>query len=423
MTIYAGLSELKITPSSSVYLAGYAARKNPSEGIHDELYAKCIYLEKNYEKVALVAMDLVGLPRKVVYKIRTQVKDSLGFDNIIIACTHTHSGPNTISFLNTFIDNKWIESIINKVVKLIIDAVNKKNLAKIGTIKSNVYGIGKNRRGNKSSIDPELGVIKVVNMREKVIGIIINFTCHPTVLDANNMLISADFPAYLYKHLSKYYPETVIIFTNGAAGDINIGYSADDSALGKEMKIRTYKKANKIGLKITRQVIKVIDNVIFNNGCFNYKRVNVFIPIKEDLPDLNGLKIRLNNTQKRISQAVNYDERNKLEMRKIYDEILLSKIEALHGNNVIQTELNFLLLNKTVLVTIPGELFCKLGLKIKSLCKRKNIFIVGYANDYISYIPTSEAFAQKGYEIETSIFTENVGQILIKKIKNNLYRL
>jgi len=43
--------------------------------------------------------------------------------------------------------------------------------------------------------------------------------------------------------------------------------------------------------------------------------------------------------------------------------------------------------------------------------------IIGYANDYISYIPTKEAFSQGGYEIETSLFADEVGNILINEIE------
>ena len=37
-----GIAQTEITPVSSIYLAGYAARNKPSQGIHDNLYAKSI---------------------------------------------------------------------------------------------------------------------------------------------------------------------------------------------------------------------------------------------------------------------------------------------------------------------------------------------------------------------------------------------
>jgi hypothetical protein len=418
MTIYAGLNELKITPSSSVYLAGYAARNTPSNGIHDELYAKCLYLEKDREKVVLVSLDLVGLPLEIVNKIRLQIKKKLGFENIIITCTHTHSGPNTISFLNTEIDNNWLKLLTKKVVDVIVDATKKKTVAKIGVTKTDVHGIGKNRRGNKDIVDPELGIIKVVDLKGETKAIIINFTCHPTVLDANNMLISADYPAYIYKYLSEHYPEAVIMFTNGAAGDINIGYSADDSALGEVMNIRTYENADRIGKLITQKLLEVSDQIDCNDTSLKYRRVKISFPIKKEFPTLKELKNKLVNTEKRISLAASHDEKKKLQIKKIYDEILLSKIKVLKGKKELVSEVDFLYLEQTILITIPGELFCRLGLELKGLFPGKKVFIIGYANDYISYIPTKEAFNQGGYEVETSIFTEEIGQILINKIKS-----
>ena len=44
-------AQTEITPVSSVYLAGYNIRKKPSQGVHDNLYAKSIYIENNKEAV------------------------------------------------------------------------------------------------------------------------------------------------------------------------------------------------------------------------------------------------------------------------------------------------------------------------------------------------------------------------------------
>jgi len=261
MAFLVGTVQIEITPVSSVYLAGYNVRKKPSQGVHDNLYAKSIYIENNKEKVALVSLDLVGLPLNIVNRIRKAVKKDVDLDNVIIACTHTHSGPNTVSFLNTKIDDNWFSLLPNKIVDLIKLSIKRKEQAKIGVKKVNVFGIGKNRRGNKEEIDPELGIIKVQDLKGTIKAIFLNFTCHGTVLDANNLLISADYPAYIYKFLSEIYPDTIILFTNGAAGDINIGYSADDSAFGEKMSIRTFENAEKIGKKIYDKVIDVINDI------------------------------------------------------------------------------------------------------------------------------------------------------------------
>jgi len=131
----------------------------------------------------------------------------------------------------------------------------------------------------------------VQDLKDKVKAIFLNFSCHGTVLDVNNLLISADYPAYIYKFLSEVYPGAIILFTNGAAGDINIGYSADDSALGEKMNIRTFKNAERIGRKICNKVISVINDIpIDNKELLVYRKKIVKLPFKTQLPQKHELE-------------------------------------------------------------------------------------------------------------------------------------
>jgi len=418
MDFLIGTDQSEITPASSVYLAG-KIRNKPSQGVHDNLYAKTIYIESNKEKVVLVSLDLVGLPLNIVDKIRKAVKEDVNLDNIVIACTHTHSGPNTISFLNTKIDDNWFSLLPNKIVNLIKSSIKKKEQAKIGFKKVNVFGIGKNRRGNKEEVDPELGIIKVQDLKDRVKVIFLNFSCHATtILDENNLLISADYPAYIYKSLSEVYPEAIILFTNGAAGDINIGYSADDSALGEKMDIRTFENAEKIGKRICNKVISVMNDIPINNKeLLVYKKKVIKLPFKTQLPQKHELEEQIKKRQDSIINTIVKSKKKKLQIRQIYDEIILEKMKSQYNNGgFLNTEIDILRVNDAILVTVPGELFCKLGLKIKKMLSPKIAMIVGYANDYIGYIPTKEAFSQGGYEVETSLFADEVGNILINEV-------
>jgi hypothetical protein len=48
-----------------------------NEGVHDDLYAKAIVLEKDGVKVGMVALDLINIPRPIVESpVRPLVKAS-----------------------------------------------------------------------------------------------------------------------------------------------------------------------------------------------------------------------------------------------------------------------------------------------------------------------------------------------------------
>lgn len=87
--LLAGASRVKITPSYSVYLAGLGNNRK-SEGVHDDIYASALYLNDGKTSVVIVSLDLIGLFHDDVEDIRGNKND------IIIACTHQHSGPDTL---------------------------------------------------------------------------------------------------------------------------------------------------------------------------------------------------------------------------------------------------------------------------------------------------------------------------------------
>src|SRR5690606_37794558 len=66
-----------------------------NEGVHDPLYAKAIVLEQDGVKAALVACDLVAIPRRFVVEARGLIERQTDVpgENVMISATHTHTGP------------------------------------------------------------------------------------------------------------------------------------------------------------------------------------------------------------------------------------------------------------------------------------------------------------------------------------------
>ncbi len=59
----AGVAVVKITPGKNMWMAGYASRKTPSEGVEQDLFAKALALEdEGGKRVVFLTMDLIGIP-------------------------------------------------------------------------------------------------------------------------------------------------------------------------------------------------------------------------------------------------------------------------------------------------------------------------------------------------------------------------
>src|SRR5699024_8955841 len=89
-----GVAVRDITPPVGYRMSGYFYER-PSTGTHDPLLAKAIILEQGTERAALVFCDLIGISRTVSDEARKTAseKTEIPVENILIAATHSHTGP------------------------------------------------------------------------------------------------------------------------------------------------------------------------------------------------------------------------------------------------------------------------------------------------------------------------------------------
>jgi hypothetical protein len=83
----AGLAKVAITPQKSLWMAGFGARKKPSEGVLQELYAKALALQdQSGQRGVLLTSDFVGFPAEVAKSIAEQVQAKYGLprDGLIL---------------------------------------------------------------------------------------------------------------------------------------------------------------------------------------------------------------------------------------------------------------------------------------------------------------------------------------------------
>jgi hypothetical protein len=91
--LLAGVARVEITPpATGTPMGGYADRTGPSTGVHDPLSATVLVLKVNGESVAIVNCDLRSFPSE---RIINEARAKKLVDHVLIAVTHTHSGPIT----------------------------------------------------------------------------------------------------------------------------------------------------------------------------------------------------------------------------------------------------------------------------------------------------------------------------------------
>ncbi len=56
-----GHGRVCITPPVGTFLMGYASRTQPSEGVHDDLFANAVAISDGAQRVVIVALDVCSL--------------------------------------------------------------------------------------------------------------------------------------------------------------------------------------------------------------------------------------------------------------------------------------------------------------------------------------------------------------------------
>jgi hypothetical protein len=420
--IQLGTCKVNITPYIGCPLGGFAARKDMSQGIHDDLYAKIVVIEER-EPVVLVSTDLLCLPAEVVKKIRGLAAQRIGTreECIAIAATHTHSGPELRPHEKKIASPAYVQNLIDDIVGGIYAAWRVREPARIGIGSGNIQGIGVNRRHPDGlPVDPEVGVLRFDFESGRLGGIFINYTCHAVVLGPDNLLISADYPGYTTRLIERVKGDgAIVMFTNGATGDINTGHSADLSALGYPIPGRTFERAEKLGTMLAGEVIKTLEIIeLKTEVTVAAKRKILSLELKE-LPTLEQVQNDVKEKQAALNQVLaegaSEELVSKAKVDKLYAELLLENVMHQAKTpvmNSIELELQVIRIGHCALLTFPGELFVEIGLNIKKRSPFEQTYILGYTNGYVGYLPTVLAFQEGGYEAVSSRFAPESARVV-----------
>lgn len=396
----AGVAVSDITPDPAKYhvpLGGYGERMNaPAEGIHDNTLAKALILRQGDKKFALVTIDILGIVRPLREEILKRIGDTgIGSDNLMLSASHTHASVemNALHSKNVFgipnigiFDQKLLDYTADRVAEAILKANEHFEPVRVGTKSTQVSGLSANRRGDETT-DDELTVTRIDRADGSPLAVWVNFTAHPTFMNAEVMHLSAGWPGYLQREVEGFLGGGAIcMYSNGAEGDIRPAGGNGPSP---------FARAEDHGRKLAVRVLELVDEIkTQRNPAFDYS----MSPL--ELPPLTAPPALL----EAAGPEYGVDESN-----------VKALIETLFP---AESYLGVLRLGDVVAVAIPGEMFSKLGLEIKAALRKagaKHPIVVGLGNEWISYMMPPEEYHQGGYEPGVSFYGEQLGPVVVEQ--------
>ena len=432
--LVAGAAEIDISPPINTQVAGDIGRRRPAHMVLDPLYAKVLMLESNDASVCIISMDLLAVTQDQSDIIRERIssKYCIPRDNIIVHVTQTHSAPSLGHFMVTptnnllpntcewaFLrggDDRYNGICIDRILLAADKAVLQKQPVHVGVSRAIDGRFAHNRRAVmrdgrrvaevrscdpdilyiEGPVDPEVGVLLLVNDALENIAVLLHHTCHPTFGFPHNF-ISSDWPgAWCDKMREMLGRQCVPMVINGCCGNIN-----HLNRLEPERRF-SYKE---MGDGLAASTARALKKLSYIDAFPLQMKSNVLnIPLRH-FPD-------------------EYMEK----VKKIYDECPMPKwddaagcvdvdwciaVAALDAYNhwgnggMFDYEIQALRLGSFGMIALGGEPFVEGQLEMKLRSPSDFLFVAHMCNYYVGYIPIAEAVENPGaWETYPSLFSK-----------------
>lgn len=392
----AGVAREVITPKHPMWMAGYAKRTEPSQGKLHDLWAKALALEDaGGRQAVLITTDILGMTRELTGRIRQRLSEKYGLssDQIMINSSHTHSGPvlDNALFDIYLLEEGDVERIKKYTYRLEEQIVALAGRAlralKPVTVSSGngVARFGVNRRNNDASTlykqselkgpsDYAVPVLKVSNRKGKLMAVVFGYACHPTVLSINRW--SGDYPGFAQIELEKMHPGVTALFFQGAGADQN------------PLPRNTVALAQQYGRALAAAVDRALDeemHELFPKLVTSYSEVELPLDKMMSREELHDF----------VNKSRGYE--------KNWAERILANME--NKNDFITSypyPLQIWQLGEQKIFSLGGELLVDYSLKLKKMFGH-DIFVMGYSNDVMAYIPSARVLKEGGYEGNSSM--------------------
>jgi hypothetical protein len=381
----AGTAKVNITP------------ENPTQPVHDPVFARSLVLEVNGKRVAFVSVDL-GIYTSDHLVVTCQQRFSIA--QVFISSSHTHSDPGKkyAAFYEEQI-MKAVESAVKNMFPARISAghrsfpqlgfnrliVREDGHARESWFSDDHYTSENPERIPFGPVDPQVGAIKIEDMEGQPRAIILNYACHADVV-CQNYAISADYPGVAARKVEEAFgPNLNCLFVQGAGGNIE-SLIISSRRTGPDDPFQTdYSTIERVGGLLAYETVKLAKTLSPKGGD------TATIKYREDALQFTG----------RFNKNAHFD-----------------------------IHIATILINDDIMIaTVPGEPFIQLQLDWKQKVAAAHPFLFGYTwyrGTWPNYMPDIGSAALGGYGADQNnptMIEVGSGEAIMNKHLENAYRL
>lgn len=407
-----GAWTVEITPHGPGPMGGYAARGDAlSEGAHDPLTASVAILRDPWgQSMAWVALDVIAISDRVRRQASMAVSAVTGIPSraVLLCASHTHCGPQAwFQLPGDHLAPATVavaqDALVTSIEKCAREAMPQMSDVSVRFATAVVEGIGTNRHDPSGPHDASFGELVLVADDGQIMGVVLDFATHPTVLGSDTRQWSADYPGVVRRVLAaRLDGSPPVLFLQGAAGDISTRFTR---------RAQTFDEVERLGGLLGNAAAEAImqlpkDQTPIGRGIHISRDVIVVPP--RPLPDVATAEEEL-----RLAELDLAAVRARMPFgspgeriactRRDGARILRERIEE-GLPEAIDVPVTVVAIDDVSWIHMPAELFAAHGLRIRAESPFSHTRVIGYTDGYRGYLPDEKAFHDDTYEARVSQF-------------------
>ena len=441
-----------ITPAGPYPMSGYYFERL-STGTKDPLHAKALVLRQGDTAAAIVCCDLIVIASDLTDVVRAAVERETGIPgaNVMLAATHTHTGPDYTKELFQFVTGRkptgeaatrqpyaprLVDGLVAAVKRADATAMevtvmagnviqqtpvsfNRRFLMKDGSVRTWAKADTPGAIRPAGPIDAEIGVVRFDLPDGKPRGLLSSFALHLDTVGGTEY--SADFPFFIEREIRDALGGSVVsLFGNGCCGNIN---HVDP----------TKAEANKtdfIGSSIGRSIVAGLPALVpVEAPRLQVRTATVDVPLLDASPEQvaaakqllgeikGGAKPEFLAHVDAYRRLIIDNLRHDVDQEEALEWLGWGLSKKLAGSgDTMPLGVQVITLGRDVaVVAFPGESFVEHGLAIKHASPFRTTLVVELANHGETiYVPTRAAAVGGGYETTNTTVAPGAGELMVE---------
>lgn len=421
------MATVDITPDRSLWMAGFAARTQPSQGVALPLHAKALALRcGGHPTAVLVTADLLGVTAGMTDRVASVVqrRHRLRRADLLFNASHTHCGPVVDEQLSVAYGltssqltdiREYTQQLEEKLAAVVGDAVSRLRPVQLSYGRDEA-AFAANRRVAfvpLGPVDRTVHVLRVEGADGSLQAAVFGYACHNTTLPATFVQYHGDYAGVAQATVEQRHPGSIAMFVAGCGADAN------PTPRG------TVELVNAHGTSLADAVDRGLRAATPLAPTLRTEYGTVDLPFADEAVRArwrSQLKIDAVYMERHAAAMKQLTERHGRLPPAQRDPVQVWQIgEPTAGNSQTTSGGRA---SGFSLVALGGEVVVDYALRLAREYPERHLWVAGYSNDVFGYVPSLRVLREGGYEGGDAMiyysrpgpFNESVEELIVGKV-------